>query len=82
MFDLREDGDTRDRRETDAMQSGLIAFFLSTIIAGAAWAWADHKWVGALVGIAGVVGLVGTLLKGSSQRSVTRDRERKLKRND
>ena len=45
------------------MQSGLIAFFLSTIIAGAVWAWADYKWVGAFFGIAGVIGLIVTLLK-------------------
>jgi hypothetical protein len=45
------------------MQSGLIAFFVSTIIAGAVWAWADYKWVGAFVGIAGVVGLIVTLLR-------------------
>jgi hypothetical protein len=64
------------------MQSGLIAFFVSTMIAGAVWAWADYKWVGAFVGIAGVVGLIVTLLKGSSQRSVTRDRERKLPKRD
>jgi hypothetical protein len=44
------------------MKSGLIAFFVSTIMASAVWAWADYKWVGAFVGLAGVVGLIGTLL--------------------
>ena len=46
----------------DPMQSDLIALF-SAMIVGAAWAWADYKWVGALVGIAGVIGLIVTLLK-------------------
>jgi len=45
-----------------AMQSGLIALF-SIMIVGALWAWADYKWAGAFVGIAGVVGLIVTLLK-------------------
>jgi hypothetical protein len=44
------------------MQSSLIALF-SIMIVGAVWAWADYKWIGAFVGIAGVVGLIVTLLK-------------------
>jgi hypothetical protein len=38
-----------------------IGFFVTTALAGAAWAWADYRVGGAIVLIVGVLGLIGTL---------------------